>query len=105
MPPKCKRADKFKKEWELEYGIPMSTVDPQTKQRTSVVCLFCKCTGRNTLNITASGDERKRKRTERVHYYSAPFRIDNIKRHNIAQHADQWESYKILSNLEKNVHH
>lgn len=98
MPPKkYKRPEKFKKEWEIKLGVQISAVDPQTKETTSVVCLFCKCLGRDTQNITASGNDRKRKSTVRVHYYSAPFRIDNIRRHNVAQHQDQWESYQKLS--------
>jgi hypothetical protein len=72
-------------------------VDPQTRETTSVVCLFCKCRGRDTQNITASGSDRQRRSTLRVHYYSAPFQIDNIKRHNVAQYQDQWESYPHLS--------
>ncbi len=99
MPPKYKRPDKFKKEWEVEYGIQSSTVDPQTKQTTNAVCLFCKCIGRN--NTTAADDDRQRKRTQRVNYYTIPFRVDNVKRHNLAQHADEWEEYKQLSHLEK----
>jgi hypothetical protein len=99
MPPKYKCPDKFKKEWEVEYGIQSSTVDPQTKQTTSDVCLFCKCIGRN--NTTAADDDRQRKRTQRVNYYTKPFRVDNVKRHNLAQHADEWEEYKQLSHTEK----
>ena len=101
MPPKYKRPDKFKKEWEVEYGIQSATVDPQTKQTTSAVCLFCKCIGRN--NTTAADDDRQRKRTQRVNYYTKPFRVDNVKRHNLAQHADEWEEYKQLSHSEKKV--
>ena len=92
MPPKT-----FKKEWEVKLGVQISAVDPKTKETISVVCLFCKCLGRDTQNVTASGNDRQRKSTQRVHYYSAPFRIDNIKRHNVAQHPDQWESYQNLS--------
>jgi hypothetical protein len=88
-PKKYKRPEKFKKEWEARLGVQVSAVDPKTREIASVVCLFCKCLGRDTQNITASGSDRQRRSTLRVHYYSAPFRINNIKRHKLAQHQDQ----------------
>jgi hypothetical protein len=101
MPPKYKLLDKFKKEWEVEYSIQTLTVDPQTKQITSAACLFCKCIGRNVSNTTAVGDDRRRKRSQRVQYYTAPFCVNNVKRHNLAQHADEWEECKKLNYSEK----
>ena len=80
MAPKYKRPTGFKKAWKVEYGIQTSSVDPQTKQTTSAVCLFCKCFSRNLTtsstssspSSTAAGtvagndDRQQRKRTQRV---------------------------------------
>jgi hypothetical protein len=46
--------------------VQVSTVDTVSKEATSVVCLFCINFGREA----ADAPTRKRKRTERVHYYS-----------------------------------
>ena len=98
---KYKRSTDFKKDWELKFGVQVSTVDPTTKLATSVVCLFCKVLGRNQTNMTASGEKRQRKRTERVQYYTAPFRADNMRSHNEAQHSNNWSLYKELGVAEK----
>ena len=92
------RSGEFNTSWELKYGVQVSTVDTVTKEATSVVCLFCKNFGREV-----STDRRKRKRTQRVHYYSAPFRADNMKAHNVSQHKIEWEKYDESSHDEKKM--
>ena len=87
MPPK--RGYPFKHEWLLEFGLQITSRDPSTSSISNVKCRFCEG-GRD---VAEDEQNRKRKRTTRVQYYSGPsFRKENIRRHCEQQHATRFKN-------------
>ena len=88
-----RKAIQFNKSWIVKFGLEVSTRDVATSQVTSVLCLFCKHCGRDDTD----GDERKRKRTTNIKYYTSPWRSDHFNAHLRTQHRLKWELYQGLS--------
>ena len=88
-----RKAIQFNKSWIVKFGLEVSTRDVATSQVTSVLCLFCKHCGRDDTD----GDERKRKRTTNIKYYTSPWRSDHFNAHLRTQHRSKWELYQGLS--------
>ena len=63
-----------------------------------MVCLFCRAFGREE---PESSDGRKRKRSQNIQTYGAPWRIDKMKNHNKSMHATKWDEYQKCANAEK----
>ena len=82
----------FKKIHEEEYGLRIIERDPKTQETVSVVCRFCESFGKE--NTVA---HRKRKQSEHVKYFTAPFRVDNYKSHFHTCHPVQSKEYAGLS--------
>lgn len=88
----------FKAKWELECGVKITSRAATNNAVESVVCLFCRAFGKEE---PESADRRKRKRSQNVQTYSAPWRIDKMKNHNKSMHATKWEEYQKCSLPEK----
>jgi hypothetical protein len=95
--PRTSKAKTFQQEWILKYGLEVSTRDPSTSNVTSALCKFCSQFGRED----EDAEERKRKRTTNVKYFSYPWRSDNFSSHLKLQHTTKWNEYNCLSFEEK----
>ena len=82
----------FQEAHEHQYGLHIAERDPSSKAVTSVACRFCMCFGRE-----AGVADRKRKRTQNVHYFRHPFKTDRYVSHMSGQHPHRWEEYNKLS--------
>jgi len=63
-------------------------------------CLFYVHEGREVVSVGA-GSSRKRKRTDKIKYFSAPFQSHKYRSHHEGQHAASWEEYQKLSKEDK----
>ena len=82
----------FNEKHTAQYGLKVVGTDANGNIR-SVVCRFCITFGRE-INITEA-DDRKRKRTPNVKYFSS-FRTDNYMMHLTRQHLLKWAEYKLV---------
>ena len=89
-----KSASVFKAKWELECGVKVASRNPISGQVEGVICLFCRAFGREEPD---EGDERKRKRTQNIQSFKAPWRIDKLKKHHKAMHPKKWAEYQECS--------
>ena len=60
--------------------------------------MFCRVFGREDPDDDKS---RKRKRTQNIQSFRAPWRIDKLKKHNIAMHPKKWAEYQLCSPSQK----
>ena len=88
----------FKEKWELECGVKITSHGATNNAVESVVCLFCRAFGREE---PESLDGRKRKRSQNIQTYGAPWRIDKMKNHNKSMHATKWDEYQKCAKAEK----
>lgn len=88
----------FKAKWELECGVKVSSRNATTGAVENVICLFCQAFGREDPDET---EDRKRKRTQNIQSFSAPWRIDKLKKHNNTMHSKKWAEYKTCSLSQK----
>ena len=86
-----KRITPFQHKWLLLYGLEISARDTKTSTVVSLRCRFCDF-GREC-SSGDNDDERKRKRTKNIKYYSQPWRTDNMKRHLQQQHKVRYAEY------------
>ena len=61
-----------------------------TQEFESVVCLLCQAFGRESPD---DDYDQKRKQSQLVQSFRAPWRIDKLKKHNKAMHPNKWEKY------------
>jgi hypothetical protein len=71
-----------------------------TSSGSTVRCLFCVHEGREDVSVGA-GSSRKRKRTDKIKYFSAMFQPHKYRNHHEGQHAASWEEYQKLSKEDK----
>jgi len=81
-----RQSQEFQSEWILKYGLEVSTRSPSTSEVSSVLCLFC----RQFVGREDDDNERKRKRTTNIKYFSSPWRSDNFNNHLKQQHPLKW---------------
>ena len=84
----------FKTKWELECCVKASSRNATTGAVENVVCLFCRAFGREDPDET---ENRKRKRTQNIQSFSAPWRMDKLTKHNNLMHSKKWAEYKACS--------
>ena len=80
----------LKAKWESECAVKVISCNLGTQEVESVVCLFCWAFGRECSNDDC---DRKRKQTQKVQSFSAPWRIDKLKKHTKSMHPSKWEEY------------
>ena len=90
----------FKARWESECAMKVISHNLGTQEVESVVCLFCQAFGRESPNDDC---DRKRKQTQKVQSFSAPCRIDKLKKHNKTMHPNKWEEYLWCSTAERKI--
>ena len=76
----------FKAKWESECGVKVISRNLGTLEVESVVCLFCRAFGQETPDNDC---KRKRKQTQKVQSFSAPWKVDKLKKHNKTLHPDK----------------
>jgi len=86
---------KFGAKWELKYAVAVTERDPLSQLPTKAVCRMCQAFEREE---TVGS---KRKKSNRIRSFSAPWRPDNMKRHMEQQHPMRWEEYQKLGDAEK----
>lgn len=89
-------SNKFRIEWESNLGISVFERDHQDKV-IKVVCMFCSAFGREC----PKSMNRKRRRTEKIQYFTPPWRSDKIKEHHHRMHNIHWSTYSSLSTKHK----
>jgi hypothetical protein len=87
MPP-TKRSTPFQEKHALQYGLEISTRDPETKAVTSVMCQFCRFFGRE------EKEGQKRKPTSVTKSFKVPFRPALYIQHLEGQHSSKWAEYQ-----------
>jgi len=92
------RQTDFKAKWELECGVEITSRSASSSAVESVVCLFCRTLGKEEPKSAVS---RKRKRSQKIQTFRAPWRSDKMKNHNKSMHAEKWEKYQKCSLPEK----
>jgi hypothetical protein len=93
MPAK-RKPSKFIAAHALTYGIKVTSRDPQNKEPTAVICMFCSVYGREE-DVSVG---RKRARTAKPKFWNGPsFRSDYFKAHMEQQHSEKWKDYQELS--------
>ena len=75
IPPPGFTPKSFRQAWCLKYGIRVSSRCSQSSAVASAKCLFCERFGKDT---SEEEHDRKRKRSDNVMYFKAPWRTDNI---------------------------
>ncbi|KAF4042691.1 hypothetical protein GN244_ATG04997 [Phytophthora infestans] len=91
---RVKRIVPFLEAHEYMYGVRVVERNPDTREVTSVLCMFCAAFGRED---APRETERKRAQTQRPKYWSGPtFRTDNYKSHLSKQHPNRWDQYQNL---------
>ena len=90
-----KQLFQFRNEWILDYGLSIGCRDSKTSEVISVRCRFCDF-GREEGEGT-----RKRKKTNHIKFFKAPWRSDNITRHLNENHSEQYKEYKKLNAKKK----
>ena len=92
MAKSTKNKSVFKAKWELERGVKVSSCNAATGSVENVICLFCRAFGREEPD---DDESRRRKRTQNIQSFRAPWRIDKQKKHNIAMHPTKWAEYQL----------
>jgi hypothetical protein len=90
----------FKAKWESECAVKVISRNLGTQEVESVVCLFCRAFGRESPDDDC---DQKRKQTQKVQSFSAPWRIDKLKKHNKSMHPSKWEEYLRCSTAERKI--
>jgi hypothetical protein len=88
------RSTPFKQEHTIDWGVEVTGRCPTTKQAVAARCKFCVRYGRDSISV--DGLDRKRKRTDKVHTYTAPFTRSKYISH-LKQHNEMFETYVALS--------
>ena len=88
----------FREKWQLDCGVRILTRNTVTNEVESIVCMFCKTYGKEE---PEDADKRKRKRSQNVSKYTAPWRTDLIKNHNKSMHPKKWKDYQMCSVVER----
>ncbi|CAM6031650.1 unnamed protein product [Sphagnum compactum] len=93
MSKSTKRTTPFQRKHALEFGLEIVEFEEKCNMPvvTGVRCLFCVYHGRH-VELTS----RKRKPTDNIHIFKAPF-IKQYYLSHLKQHAETWEEYKELS--------
>ena len=91
------RKTPFQPSHALEYGLSITAHDLQ-KAVSCVQCNFCVFYGR-----IGDDEGRKRARTQKIQFFSPPFRPELYRKHHTSQHAEHWLAYQSLSNTEKKI--
>lgn len=81
----------FQLTWQSAYGLEIAERHPGTHEVQSAQCLFCKFFGRQPLKV----HPQKSKPTEKVHFYTPPWRADLVKKHLNEQHSERWAEYQV----------
>ena len=87
--PSRKRGGGYVQDWQEKFGVVPFARDPESGEVLSAICLFCKAFGREE----ATEEDRKRKRTKSVKYFSAPWRSDHLRKHIETQHTLKYEEF------------
>jgi Mg/Co/Ni transporter MgtE len=90
----------FKAKWESECAVKVISRSLGTQEVESVVCLFCQAFGRESSDDDC---DQKRKQAQKVQSFSAPWRIDTLKKHNKTMHSDEWEEHLQCSTVERKI--
>ena len=90
----------FKAKWESECAMKVISRNLGTQEVESVVCLFCRAFGRECPDDDC---DQKRKKTQKVLSFSAPWRIDKLRKHNKTIHPNKWEEYIWCSTAERKI--
>jgi len=100
MSKSTKRTTPFQRKHALEFGLEIVEFEEKCNMSvvTGVRCLFCVYHGRH-VELTS----RKRKPTDNIHIFKAPF-IKQYYLSHLKQHAETWEEYKELSVDDKKVY-
>jgi hypothetical protein len=78
----AKRGTQFQPNHSLDFAVEW--ID--TSSGSTARCLFCVHEGREVVSVGA-GSSRKRKRTDKIKYFSAPFQPHKYRSHHEGQHA------------------
>jgi hypothetical protein len=89
----------FRTKWLEECGIKFQSRDKQSGNVMSVACQFCMAFGKES----DENDNRKRKRTENIQTFEAPWRSDKFKLHLNKMHSAKWAEYQTLSSNAKKL--
>jgi hypothetical protein len=89
----------FRTKWLEECGIKVQSRDKQSGNVMSVACQFCMAFGKES----DENDNRKRKRTENIQTFEAPWRSDKFKLHLNKMHSAKWAEYQTLSSNAKKL--
>ena len=81
----------FKPKWEVECGVKVTSRDANTGAVVNAVCLFCTAFGREE---DYENLNRKRRRTQNIQSFCAPWRIDKLKKHHLSMHKKNGMSIK-----------
>ena len=73
----------FKAKWVLECDMKVTNCNLGTQEVESVVCLFCQAFERESPN---DDFDQKQKQTQKIQSFSAPWRIDTLKKHIISNY-------------------
>jgi hypothetical protein len=92
--PPTKRSSPFQEKHAVQYGLEISTRDPETKVVTSVMCRFCRFFGRE------EKVGQKRKPTSDTKSFMVPFRPALYIQHLEGHHFSKWEEYEALAAAE-----
>ncbi len=92
----AKRGTQFQPNHSLDFAV--ERID--TSSGSTACCFFCVHEGREVVFVGA-GSSRKRKRTDKIKYFSAPFQPHKYCSHHEGQHVASWEEYQKLSKEDK----
>lgn len=92
----AKRGTQFQPNHSLDFVV--ERIDTSSGSTTRY--LFCVHEGCEVVFV-AAGSSRKRKRIDKIKYFSAPFQPHKYRNHHEGQHAASWEEYQKLSKEDK----
>lgn len=114
---KRKRSFEWKDAYAQELGVSVNDVDMLSGKVLTINCKFCQTfgrSGRSTAENTAavgaaptadaSSHTRGRSTTSNIKWWREPFRKDNIKKHMVNQHPEDWERYCLLLRKSQRLH-
>jgi len=83
-----KKEGKFQHAWLARFGLEITATDAVTSVPVSLRCRFCEF-GKHV----ADPESWKRKKTGHIKFFTAAYRVDNIKRHVNEYHAQRYAEY------------
>ncbi len=95
-----KEVAKWGTQFQPNHSLDFAVERIDTSSGSTTRCLFCVHEGREVVSVGA-GSSRKRKRTNKIKYFSALFQPHKYRSHHEWQHAASWEEYQKLSKEDK----